>query len=331
MLGNLSSRLAVTGAAVAVLCAVTAAPAWAAKPSGGGSGGSALTTGIDVSYPQCGATLPTGEAFAVIGVNGGLANDYNSCLSSQWTYASRLTKTTSQPAAQAYLNTGDAGNSVADWPSPSQPGGYAAAHPGTLTSDTSGGPAYYYTTSGNCAFAQGSTAVGDNSPGCAYIYGYDMVAGITYTDSSGSPQSVVGDAAEFHGATNGGQLYAQPAWLDIETSNSWQPQTDAGYAMNIADLQGMVDAIRDEAAADSTAAAPIGLYTTASQWQQITGLTSATTAPGNLGDLPVWIPGARTQRGAASNCSQTPFNGGGTVSITQWFTSSYDADYSCAG
>jgi hypothetical protein len=324
VLGKFSSRLAVTGATVAVLLTVTVAPAWA-KPSGGSR---SPTTGIDVSYPQCGAALPTGEAFAVVGVNAGLANEYSSCLADQWWYASGLTKTVAQAPAQTYLNTGDAGNAVADWPSPRQAGGFGKAHPTAVTSDSSG-PISFSTPSGNCTFAAGSTTAGDNSPGCAYIYGYDMVAGIDYTDAGGRQQSVEGDMFAFSGAT-GAELYAQPVWLDVETGNSWQPQTAAGYAMNIADLQGMVDAVRETAASAQRTSAPIGIYSTVSQWQQVTGLTSASPA-GNLGGLPVWIAGARTQKAAVSNCTQTPFTGpSAQVSITQWF-GTYDGDYSCAG
>lgn len=326
MLGYVSARLALTATAIAVLCAVSAAPAWAAKPSGGSR---TPTAGIDVSYPQCGASLPTSEAFAVVGINAGVANDYSSCLADQWVYASGLSRTGTQAPAQTYLNTGDAGNAVADWPSPRQAGGYGKAHPTAFTSDSTG-PVSYATPSGACTFAPGSTSVGDNSPGCAYIYGYDMVAGIDYTDAGGTPQTVQGDTFAFSGAT-GAQLYAQPVWLDVETGNSWQPPTTAGYAMNIADLQGMVDAIRETAATAQTSAAPIGIYSTAAQWQQITGRTSASPA-GNLGGLPVWVAGARSQKGAVANCSQTPFTGtSAKVSITQWFTSTYDADYSCAG
>jgi hypothetical protein len=62
------ARIAVALAAAAIALA-TADPAGAATP-----------TGVDVSYPQCGTTLPAGKPFAVVGVNGGLANNYNSCL-----------------------------------------------------------------------------------------------------------------------------------------------------------------------------------------------------------------------------------------------------------
>ena len=99
MLGKLTSRFVVAGASAAVLCAVSAAPAWAAKPAGGATASS--TSGIDVASPQCGASLPAGQAFAIVGVNGGLANDYNGCLRNQWNYATTLVPTTAQPAAQA--------------------------------------------------------------------------------------------------------------------------------------------------------------------------------------------------------------------------------------
>ena len=196
MLGKFSSRLAVTGTAIALLWAVSAGPAWAAKPSGGSR---TPTAGIDVSYRRAGDSLPTNEAFAAIGINGGVANTYSPCLADQWRYASGLSGTVGQAPAQTYLNTGDAGNSVADWPSPRQVGGYGKAHPTAVTSDSTG-PVFFDTPSGNCTFAAGSTSVGDNSAGCAYIYGYDMVAGLDYTDADGNPQTVEGDASAFAGA-----------------------------------------------------------------------------------------------------------------------------------
>jgi hypothetical protein len=35
------------------------------------------------------------------------------------------------------------------------------------------------TPDGNCGFASGTTGPGANSTACAYVYGYDMVQGIT--------------------------------------------------------------------------------------------------------------------------------------------------------
>ena len=36
-------------------------------------GGASRAVGYDVSYPQCGTALPDAQAFAVVGVNGGLS------------------------------------------------------------------------------------------------------------------------------------------------------------------------------------------------------------------------------------------------------------------
>lgn len=269
---------------------------------GGGGGGSPAGTGIDVSYPQCPATsLPAGEAFAIVGVDGGLANDYNSCLGAEFSYASQLAGIPSQPSAQAYLNTGDPGNQVADWPSPAQPGAAGSVNNPYNT----------------CNYATASNGPGANSNACAWAYGYDMVAGIVY---SGGKQ-IVGDLSEFSTAT-GSQLYAHPVWLDVETANSWESGT-SGQQMNTADLQGMVAAIDDAATGAGTTAPLIGIYSTGYQWGQIVGSTT----PGSLAGLPEWLPGARSEKGAQSNCSVSSFTGG-KVTLTQW-TSTYDDDYPC--
>ena len=68
----------------------------------GGSPASAATAstsgpGIDVSWPQCGKALPKQPAFAIVGVNHGLANNTNPCLASQLAWA----KTAKSPAATA--------------------------------------------------------------------------------------------------------------------------------------------------------------------------------------------------------------------------------------
>jgi hypothetical protein len=297
-----SARASTLAVAVALALPALATPALARTHGGGGlpSG-----TGVDVSYPQCGSRLPTGQAFAIVGVNGGLANDYNSCLASEWGYALGSGGTTKQAKAQAYLNTADPGNSVADWPSPSNYGNYPES---TLN-----------TPYGSCTYASGSSGAGAMSPSCAYVYGYDMVAGGI---SDGSNGVVAGDDSAFHRAT-GGTLDAQPVWLDVETGNSWQSGS-AGVSMNVADLNGMIAALRA-----TNPSAVVGVYSTAYQWSQITGTPTGAPA-GNLWGLPEWVPGARTQSGAASNCTQSAFTGG-TVSVSQWTSSGLDYDRSCTG
>jgi hypothetical protein len=258
-----------------------------------------------VSYPQCGTTLPSGKPFAVVGVNGGRANNYNGCLATEWRYALASSGGSQQARAQGYVNTGDPGNSVADWPSPSQLGAYGST---------------YVTGLGNCGYAPRSKR-GANSAACAYIYGYDMVAGMTYSGGT-----IIGDLATFHAAT-GGQLYGQPTWLDVETANSWQTGT-AGQAMNRAALQGMVAAI-GQAAPAATPAAPVGVYSTTYQYTTITGIPSGAPA-GSLAGLPEWGAGAPTQADATGNCGVRTFTGGQMV-LTQWVGGGLDNDVSCTG
>lgn len=311
------ARALFVSAVVVIVSIGSSAPALArthggggGRGGGGGSSGGGVPTGIDVSYPQCGSSLPTTRAFAVVGVNGGLANDYNACLSSEYAYATRLTAATKQPGVQSYVNTGDPGNGVADWPSPSQLGAYGSVA----------------TPVGSCGFASGASGPGADSAACAYIYGYDMVRGITYRSGSGTA-AIAGDVAAYHSAT-GSQLYVHPVWLDVETGNSWQSASQSGgLAMNIADLQGMVASVAAASSAAGVAAPVVGVYSTASQWNAITGTPGA--SGGNLSGVPDWIPGAQSENGAVANCSQRAFTGG-AVSITQW-VGSLDGDYSCIG
>ena len=99
--------------------AVALAPAMSAQARG-----SATPVGNDVSYPQCGKTLPSGQAFAIVGVNGGKANNVNPCFTTEWAWAQTSTARTAQPPAQLYVNTGNPGDvlaqyQVTDWPTSS--------------------------------------------------------------------------------------------------------------------------------------------------------------------------------------------------------------------
>jgi len=98
--------------------------------------------GIDVSYPQCGKSLPSGQAFAIVGVNGGRATRTNPCLAAELAWAARSTGATVQDSVQLYVNTGNpAGGAGGPWP-----------RAGT-------------TPRGTCD--------GSNSRACAYQYGWD--------------------------------------------------------------------------------------------------------------------------------------------------------------
>ena len=202
-------------AQIALICAalaVTTVPAMAAQPArGGGGNGSSVPVGNDVSYPQCGRTLPSGQAFGIVGVNDGLANAPNPCLQAELAWAARSTGASSQPRASVYVNTGDPGNSyngqlIADWPD-------------------SGTTPY-----GPCQPTIGGGSVGQDSPACAWEYGDQRAAqdASWLTSEAGVPAGAG----------------AYPWWLDVETGNTWQSSTN----LNDADLQGMVHALQQAGA-----------------------------------------------------------------------------------
>jgi hypothetical protein len=127
--------------------AFAARPAHAGGGNGGGGGGSTSTilTGNDISWPQCGHKLPSGQAFGIVGVNGGLANTTNPCLADQLAWAANSKGGTGQPNAALYVNTanpGDVKDQIIDWPN-------------------SGSSLKY------------GTCTGANDQACAYQYGWD--------------------------------------------------------------------------------------------------------------------------------------------------------------
>jgi hypothetical protein len=101
---------------------------------------SSAPTGNDISYPQCAKSYPLGQAFAIVGVNGGKASTFNPCFASQWAWAQTSTGATTQAPAQLYLNTGNPGDvlaqyNVTDWPTSSVPADPYGTCSGTWTDD----------------------------------------------------------------------------------------------------------------------------------------------------------------------------------------------------
>ena len=89
-------------------------------------GGSSPPTGYDTSYPQCSGSYPTNVLFGVVGVNGGLAHDANPCLGGElrWARDAPGQKRPKQPALSLYIDTGNPGAHVSEWPK----GGTAAVY-----------------------------------------------------------------------------------------------------------------------------------------------------------------------------------------------------------
>jgi hypothetical protein len=251
---------------LAVASLAFATPAYAKAPS---HSASAVT--YDVSYPQCGGSLPSNASGGIIGVNDGIVLSANPCFSTEWAWATKAT--TYAPAI--YANTGNPGPAYSShWPTGA-------------------------TTPRACD--------GTNSADCSYDYGW-RAAKDSYADAAKT-------------VTSPGS-YAW--WLDVETGNSWETlesaygQTSAARANDIAALQGEVDALKD------AGVSAVGFYSTSYQWGQITGGTAATFATS-----PTWVAGSSTLSGAQSACKSASFTGG-KVTLTQYRSNGYDADFHCA-
>lgn len=261
---NFKTFLALLGS---IIILTSPATALAARPlHGGGSAGSTSTlTGNDVSWPQCSKSLPKGQLFGIVGVNGGLANTTNPCFATELAWANASAGGTKQDKAALYVNTANPGNMVGDWPKTGTANPY-----GICTGGDDQACAYQY--GWNVAEADAQTRIGSNSP------------------------------ANFKW------------WLDVETDNSWE----TNIANNTADLEGMV-------AYFESVGGRVGLYSTATQWQQIAGTTSSTS---NLYGLDSWLPGASNLTGAENACKLPGLTGGATT-VTQYVSRRVDYDYSC--
>ncbi|RBY94198.1 hypothetical protein DQ244_02270 [Blastococcus sp. TBT05-19] len=165
------------------------------------------TVGYDVSHPQCGTELPTPGAFAVIGVNGGLATRANPCLAAQLEWADGSSGTVpGQPAVQLYLNT---------------------ANPGELRDQVTTWPSAGSTPYGRCD--------GDNSKACSWQYGWER--------ARTSVESFFRPAARAAGLDSRPAGYTW--WLDVETMNTWQSGSTEARARNRATLEGMTEYLTD--------------------------------------------------------------------------------------
>jgi hypothetical protein len=170
--------------------------ATAAEQDGG------VAVGYDVSYPQCDEDLPDEPAFAVVGVNGGLATRPNPCLADQlaWAAEEATGEAHAQPEVQLYVNT---------------------ANPGQVRDQVTTWPARGHTPYGRCA--------GDNSRACSWQYGWERAA-VTVEEffvPAAEDADVDPDPGEY------------TWWLDVETTNTWQTGSAPGRARNRAALEGM--------------------------------------------------------------------------------------------
>jgi hypothetical protein len=111
-----------------------------------------------------------------------------------------------------------------------------------------------------------------------------------------------------------------PWWLDVELELSW-----AGtYQLNIAALQGFIAGLRHVGASGR-----IGIYSTAAQWKEITGLTAQTTATAFHRRPADWVAGTTaTLTQARQNCASGGFTGV-APELAQYRFGPFDADLRC--
>lgn len=182
-----------------ILAFTAVKPAAAAKPQAGKP-----VYGIDVSYPQCGRTLPTDQAFGIVGINGGNAATTNPCLVEQLRWANASSGAVlSQPKLQLYVNTGNPGQ-VREQMSTKWPDANTAPVKNPY---------------GICT--------GDNDKACSWQYGWSR-AEFT-ADHFKSQAAAAGVSSD---------IAVHRWWLDVETMNSWQTGSTAALANNTASIEG---------------------------------------------------------------------------------------------
>jgi hypothetical protein len=254
--------------------------------------------GYDLSYPQCESQPPPTASFAIVGVNGGLANDPNPCLVQQLTWASQAPglRRPALPGVSLYLNAADPGNSVADWPSPAAGTAGDATPYGACNGSWSRACAFSYT-----------------MQRAAYSYGLAASAASLAAATSSSLTATLPSLAA-----------NAPWWIDVEIGASWAARSSSRQwaQLNIAALRGYVAGLRA-----AGAHGPIGMYSNAYQWRTITGLG----ARASRGYFPRvehdWVAGSRTLAKARRACAR-PFSGSATT-ITQFIEGAFDRDYAC--
>jgi hypothetical protein len=273
---------------LAFLTATVVTPsAFAAKASA--PAGTPEKVGYDISYPQCGKKLPTGQSFGIVGVNGGNAATTNPCLAEQLVWANKSVGGTNQPKIQLYVNTANPGeviSQISTWPNSNT----------DKTGSTTDNPY------GICA--------GANDLACSWQYGWN--------------RSVEASLDRFAPAANSAGISqlisAYVWWLDVETMNTWQSGSTEALARNTAALEGMVSYYKSKGA-------NVGLYSTAPQWNTITGNTVGSNS--NLNGLPNWRPSGASLNNAIANCSVDPLTPGGFISLTQYVQQNLDKNHTC--
>ncbi|QQD75792.1 hypothetical protein I8920_13395 [Curtobacterium sp. YC1] len=175
------TRLVATLAAAVVVAAgvVVAGPTSTASAA-------VTPLGVDISWPQCDSQVPTGQAFAIVGVNGSLGNQTNRCLDDQLAWAAQSVGGSTQPKTQLYVLFANPGLKASVWPTSNRYEGTTPTNP-----------------FGKCVTKGGKKQV---SLPCSFMYGYAR----GYDD------------VQSRGVSNPS---AYRWWLDVEIGLSYQRDT----------------------------------------------------------------------------------------------------------
>jgi hypothetical protein len=159
-----------------------------------------------------------------------------------------------------------------------------------------------------------------NSTACSYNYGWNA--------AKDSVNTAVRASMAVNGVDekNARRRVANVTWwLDVEILNSWQTlskeygPTEQSKMNDTATLAGAVNALWD-AGIDV-----VGIYSTQYQWNAITGGSAYT--QDWFAANPVWLAG-HSATSAPNGCSKPSFTGG-RVTMTQYLSNGYDANYLC--
>jgi hypothetical protein len=161
--GNPRAVPGMFGLLLAALLLVTGAPAYAVPSPGEGQ---QSFLGNDISWPQCHGDFPSEQAFAIVGVNNGLANTTNPCLSEQLRWAEDSAGHPGQPTVSLYVNTANPGAAGSWWPENDEyPPGKEVHNP------------------------YGPCRAGDYGKACAYMYGFAKAYDDAYFRGISNPSS----------------------------------------------------------------------------------------------------------------------------------------------
>jgi hypothetical protein len=214
---------------IKALAATAAATAVAVVATSAGVAQAAGVNGYDVSWPQCGRSLPVDGDFRIVGVNGGKPYEGNPCLAEQFRWAQ------ASAGSAFYMNTANPGpaSKVLDW--------YAQKTPNASCS-RSDEAACAYNYGYNAAkhafgLAQRETgAAGQHSwwldvetanswSANRGLNAADIVGSIAYLRTQGVPVGVYSTEYQWGRITNGARLADVPNWLagarDADQAARW--------------------------------------------------------------------------------------------------------------